>query len=253
MSNKKALFVGCSFTADCGFTLENQRKYHWPHLFCQSTGFDIVNHASGGMPNDEIFFRTTEAVLTNHYDLVIVMWSEADRRWAYCSKNNIDDFTILNSGRTKGYQSNVNYVKEYADMHYLHFNNRYVNIKHWLLNCWALEKTLKNRNIPFVFIKGFSNDIDTISSVEYNNGFKNIQKLKTMLDFDNRPDDYIQRKLSILQKLVDDQDQTRWLNLNGPSFFEMKSDAADDRLHPGPNTNRMLADNLITFYKEFNE
>lgn len=249
MTNKKALFVGCSFTATSGFTIENQSKFHWPYLFCKDIGFDIVNLAIGGMSNNEIFLRTTEAVANDRYDLVVVMWSEVDRRWEYCSDKNIDDFTMLNNSIAKGYQSESDYAKEYAKMHYLHFNNRYIKIKHWLLNSWSLEQTLKSLTIPFVFIKGFSNNINQLHNVTYNNGFRNIQSLKFMFDFDNRPDFYIQNKLSVLQTLILKQDQTKWLNLFGPSFFDMLIDVADDQSHPGPKTNQALADNLINFYK----
>lgn len=252
MSNKKALFVGCSFTATSGFKIENQSKFHWPHLFCNDTGFDIVNLAIGGMSNNEIFLRTTEAIANDRYDLVVVMWSEANRRWEYCSDNNIDDFTVLNNSIANGYQSESDYAKEYAKMHYLYFNNRYIKIKHWLLNSWSLEQTLKSLKIPFVFIKGFGNNIDQLHNVTYDNEFHNIQPLKFMFDFDNRPDFYIQNKLSVLQTLILKQDQTKWLNLFGPSFFEMLIDLADDQLHPGPKTNQALAANLINFYKGLN-
>ena len=248
----RVLFVGCSFTANCGFIPENQSRYHWPHLFCQSTGYQQTNLAIGGMSNNEIFLRTAAELATNSYDLVIVMWSQVGRHWVYDSNQNIDDFTIINNGERTGLNADSDYVKHYTKLHYSHFNNAYVNTKHWLLQCLALEKMLKYNNTPYVFIKGFDNYITELNNTSYTDRFSNINKLKPMLDFDNRPDYYIIQKLNVLKQLVVAQDQARWLNLHDLSFFNMTTDVADDKLHPGPDTNRLLANNLINFFKGIN-
>jgi hypothetical protein len=252
MSQKQALFVGCSFTEDCGFTVENQPKYHWPHLFCQQIGFDLHNHAIGGMSNQEIFLRTVELVTNNSYDLVTVMWSAVGRHWTYCSDYNVDDFTILNSAVPKGLYADTTHVKDYAEMHYKWFDNRYVSTKQWLLYSLALENFLKNLNVPFIFIKGFDNNVNSLLSASYDNGFKQIDSLKSMLDFDNRPDDYILKKLNVLQSLVHKQDTAHWVNLDQKSFWDSTVDVADDLSHPGIETNANLAKSLIKFYKESN-
>lgn len=251
--SRKALFVGCSFTADCGFAPDNQTKYHWPHLFCQQTNYQLVNQAIGGMSNHEIFLRTIEHTSTEHYDLVVVMWSEVSRHWVYCSKNNVDDFTILNSGTPKGFQSSVEYTNEYAKLHYSYFNNRYVCTKNWLLYCLALENFLKNKSIPYIFVKGFNNYINDFRNAEYDKGFKSINNLKTLLDFDNRPDEYILKKITEIQNLIDLQDCNHWLNLFSLAFKDMTIDTADDSLHPGPKSNLNLTTDIIKFYKGLND
>jgi hypothetical protein len=248
MTNKKALFVGCSFTANCGFNEQNQNKYHWPHIFCQQTGHLIVNRAIGGMSNHEIFSRTVEAISNYSYNLVVVMWSEVSRYWTYCSEHNVDDFTILLPSN-KGLMSDRDFVKSYAQMHRAYFNNEYVKTKHWLLYCIALENCLKNQNIDFVFIKGFSNYVNDFNNVTYDSGFTGVDKIKKLLNFDQRPDDYILKKINEIKNLIQAQDDTRWLNLHGLSFKDMTVDLADDNMHPGPKSNLMLADTLINFYK----
>jgi hypothetical protein len=253
MSNKKSLFVGCSFTADSGFTVDNQSKYHWPQLVCQHTGHEIVNRAISGMSNHEIFLRTIEAITADNYDLVVIMWSEVSRLWAYNSDLNVDDFTILNSGIPKGFKCLDKSTKWYAQLHYAHFNNQYVNIKNWLLYCLALEKMLKIQNLPYVFIKGFDNYVNDFAKVTYTNGFNNVENLKDMLDFENRPDNYILKKIKVIQDLIQAQDQSRWLNLYGLSFSSMEIDLADDSAHPGPKTNLQLATDFIKFYKYLND
>jgi hypothetical protein len=74
-----------------------------------------------------------------------------------------------------------------------------------------------------------------------------------MLDFDNRPDNYILTKLNVLKQLVGALDQTHWLNLTTPSFRDMRTDVADDLEHPGRESNRELSDNLVKFFKGLNE
>jgi hypothetical protein len=249
MTDKTALFVGCSFTANCGFSVENLEKYHWPYLFCQENKFNITNHAAGGMSNHEIFLRTIESITNSHYDLVVVMWSEVDRKWAYFSDNNIDDFTILNNCAPTGFRAKTTTASDYAKLHYSYFNNRYINIKHWLQQCLALEKVLKHLRIPFIFAKGFENDIIKLNNVTYDNGFDNINGLEKLFDFENRPDDYILSKLKVLQMLVCAQDSKHWVNLTGPSFDSVKIDVADDGLHPGPETNKAFLNTLNNFYR----
>lgn len=251
MSSKKALFVGCSFTADCGFSPENQPKYHWPHLFCQHTGYNLVNLAIGGMSNQEIFLRTTEAITKNTYDLVVVMWSDISRHWAYCSDNNVDDFTILNSGIASGFQSDLEFTKTYAKMHYTYFDNKYVNTKNWLLYCIALGNLLENKNIQYIFARGFHNYIDRFVNAKYDaDGFTNIDVLKGFLDFDNRPDDYILKKITGIQDLINIQGQSKWVNLFSNSFKDMIIDLSDDHMHPGPKTNAEFSSKLINFYEQ---
>lgn len=253
MSQKQALFIGCSFTDDCGFTVENQSKYHWPHLFCQQTNYNMHNHAIGGMSNHEIFLRTTELVACNSYDLVVVMWSAVGRHWAYCADHNVDDFTMLNSAVPKGLCADTAHVKKYAEMHYKWFDNRYIGTKHWLLYSLVLANFLKNLNVPYIFIKGFDNNISSLLNATYDdNGFNNVDDLKLLLDFDRRPDEYILKKLNVLQSLVYKQDTVHWLNLNKTSFWDSAVDVADDLLHPGIKTNATLASSLIEFYKESN-
>lgn len=250
---KKALFMGCSFTANSGFKPENRPKFHWPQLVCQKLGYELVNRAIGGMSNQEIFFRTIEEVAVNDYDLVVVMWSGANRHWVYCSDDNVDDFTIITGGTTLGFRHDQSFTKIYSKLHYAHFNNHYVNIKNWLLCCLALEKVLKEKGVKYMFVKGFDNHITNFLNVTYDNVFFNINELKTMLDFENRPDFYILEKVTRIQKLIKLQDHSRWVNLSGKSFKDSAVDTADDKQHPGPITNSIMTEQIVNFYKDSNE
>lgn len=253
MYDKQALFVGCSFTDGCGFTVENKFKYLWPYLVGKHIDHSVINKAIGGMSNHEIFTRTLEAVNTQRYDLVVVMWSEVSRMWAYCSRDNIDDYTIMNNGRTEGFNSDKDYVKAYSHLHNSKFNNIFVKIKHWLMYCLALERYLKTQQVQYVFIKGFENHINDFNHVKYHNGFINANNIKLVLDLDNQPDDVILQKINIVKNLISAQDHNHWLNLYDLSFYGMRVDFADDQSHPGPVSNANLAKKFIDFYDSLNK
>lgn len=238
---------GCSFTADSGFKKENLYQ-HWPNIFKQHYDCNLTNLAVGGSSNEEIFYRTLENVSTQQYDLVIIMWSSVNRKWIYHNQNNVDDFTIINNLNLTGFNHSSPEVNKYANLHYRYFANEYIDLKRWLLQINALDRVLKNLNIPHIFIKGFENHLNSISSIKYESGFiGTTDSVKEFLDFKNRPDDYILEKIYALQKLIDIIDQNCWLNFTSEAFADFQTDLADDLSHPGPIANQHLAKNLIDF------
>ena len=204
MTGKKILFDGCSFTANSGFTTENQCKFHWPRLLSQHYQTSFENNAIGGSSNDEIFNRVVLATQANSYSVVFVQWSEIGRHWVYWNSDNIDDFTIINQATPLGFQSNRPEVQQYAKLHYTYFDNYYTNLKKWLLQTLALGGYLRSISQPYVFIKGFENSMSSFDSIEYgaSKGFENMNSfLKNLLDFDHRSDDYIHRKVKDIHVL----------------------------------------------------
>lgn len=242
----RILFSGCSFTASCGFSESNRLKYHWPVLVADRFGCPSTNIAIGGSSNREIFRRTVEAVFLEKFDLVIIMWSSLSRHWIYYADNNVDDFTILNKGNPLGFNSHRSEVKLHAVNHYAYFDNQYMDLREWLSMILSLQETLRSLHIPYVFIKGFDNYIREFHTVEYQAGFSGpIDSISQLLDFQNRPNDYILEKIAIIKELVDKIDDSRWMNLLSPAFHDMKVDRADDLKHPGPKANRALVEKLM--------
>lgn len=246
---KRVLFAGCSFVSDCGFTEKHINKYHWPIILSKHFDFHFLNIGFGGMSNDEIFYRTTEQILQEQFDLVIVMWSSIGRKWIYHSESNVDDFTIINYGKTHGFNCDSFEVNEYAKLHYSYFNNQYMNLKHWLLKISLLEATLKNLNQPFIFIKGFDNYISDIKNIKFT---ELSDVIKDIIDFHNKSDFHIFEKLSVLQKIFYKIDRTNWLDFEGFSFNECKCDVSDDGGHPGIKSNQLLVEKLIDHIKTRN-
>jgi hypothetical protein len=244
MKNSNILAVGCSFTADCGFNQENKIAKHWVSLLGSHYKCIIDNFATGGACNDEIFYKTLDSIYKQNYDMVIVQWSAISRHWIYFNKNNIDDFTIINSGNIKGHVIDEyrQELDQYVKLHYALFNNDYVNLKKWLLQILSLQNILKDT--PHVFIKGFDNHINDFQNVALDgSGFQNMSiKSKSMLDFDNRPDDYLFEKIYSIQSLIAQIDKSKWINFESLSFSSNFgfSDLSDDNIHPGPLANNKL-------------
>ncbi len=244
------LINGCSFAADCGFRLENLH-YHWPQIFKQYYQCHIDNIAIGGSTNEEIFYRTVEYIDKRPYDLVVILWTSLNRKWIYHNQNNIDDFTIINNHKLAGFNYKKSEVSNYTNLYYKYFYNEYIELKHWLLQINALDHMLKNLKIPYVFARGFDNHLDSVTAVNYQDGFVGMSdSVKNFLDFDNRPDYYLLEKIQILQSLISKIDQTNWLNFKKTTFVDSEIDLADDRSHPGPQTNLKFAQDLILHCQE---
>jgi len=247
MLSQKILVAGCSFTANCGFNKENKSRYHWPCLLEHHYNAIQTNVAIDGCSNEEIFLRSIEASVTGRYDLSIIMWSGLGRKWIYFNDKNIDDFTIINNGIVKGNNSLQKEAADYAKLHYSYFDNQYINLKKWLLQCIALANFFKNQNQPYMFALGFSNLIDSFKKITYSSGFVDLDNVcKDTLDFDNRADDYILKKVKVIQNLIFQTSQLNWLAFDGQNFYDSAVDVADDGEHPGILSNQTLYQQLVT-------
>ena len=233
------MVAGCSFSATCGFSEENL-PLHWVRLLSNHYSCQVNNIAIGGASNDEIYYRTIEALNNGQpYDLVIVQWTSIGRQWIYFDDNNVDDFTIINFGNIAGLVPNRDAVNQYARLHYSYFNNQYMNLKKWLLQILSLQTLLKDK--PFVFVKGFDNFLSSFSSIDFlESGFNNIDAVKHLVDFENRPDEYIADKVNTIQSLIEKIDKSKWVNFDALEFSLELDDLADDKAHPGPIGNKKL-------------
>ena len=70
-NNKKKLFVGCELTASSMFDESNRSQHHWPTLITDHYNCESINASIGGMPNEEIFYKTSEMISKEKFDLVI--------------------------------------------------------------------------------------------------------------------------------------------------------------------------------------
>ena len=247
MSNKikKVLFSGCSHTANSGF--DKNFDKHWVRLVANHYNFNYDNIAIGGMSNDEIFYRTVEAITTNKPDLVITLWTNIGRHWVYFDDPNIDDFSMVNPN-IAGFNSDSINLKNYAKLYNTFFVNRYVLLKRWLLQCILLQTLFEKEDINYCFIRAYDNLLSDWRNIDSDNLFCSLSEdLKQILDFHGKPDYYIQQKISEIDILLNKLDNSKWLNLNTPSFNEMSEpgDVADDGRHIGEIGNMRLSKLLI--------
>lgn len=243
MSRKKVLIVGASENV----VDESNQLYHYDTLLRQHYNVDITNVAIGAMSNDEIFYRCVENIEQHSYDCVIVMWAGLDRKWIYFADNNVDDFTIMHPAFIKGFQSTNSNLIQYQKLHWAYFNNRYISLRNWLSQVITLQNTLAIKNMPYVMIHDFDNHLTEMLNCDYSkeNGFTNLStEFKTLLDFDNRPDNYILKKINRLKTLVNKLDRSAWVEFETFRFSESKVDHQTDGWHAGPLTHQIFFNKL---------
>ena len=154
------------------------------------------------MSNREISLRTIENVVlsSNQFDAVIVQWSSLSRWWFYKEQNNIDDFTGINGNKIFGL-STVD-AKVFGKILPTQFNNRYMLLKQWLLDCISLANVLENK-VPYRFCLGFNNLLSEFNTIEYSDGFKNLSDdLVDILNLQNCPDSYVLDKINVIKNLI---------------------------------------------------
>jgi hypothetical protein len=257
-SKPRILFVGCSNTANSGFKEENRPLYHWPWLLSRHYDCYFQNAAIGGASNDEIFYRTIDAVNQTKFDVVIILWTSFSRKWVYFEDNNVDDFTMINEGIVSGYLPNdKKFITDtYAKIDHAYFNNQYVDLKKWFSQLLTLDSFLNANRQPYIFIKQFDNYITDLTNATYNpaDKFSMSDGLKKILDFNNRPDYYILEKLNLLKSLMNSIDQKKWLNFIGDEYMVRlaRVDRSDDQLHAGIETNRKLYQALVDYCEKYN-
>ena len=243
---KKVLITGCSYSENntqSGWKRENLHKtFH--NILEGITDWKITNQAVGGCSNREIIQRTVESCLTEQYDLCIVQWSSLHRLWLYEADSNIDNFTQI-LPQVCGHISAGNAPHTINKLIVAHYMNHYMALKHWLHDQIVLQSFLKERGIPYVFVRGFANFIpeleiianqwpkDKISDLDIPAG------IKLMLNVDDNPDDYLYKKLSSLMLAYLSIDKSNCIGYNQSSMIygfdpaSMQLDYADDGIHPG--------------------
>jgi len=71
----KLLAVGCSYT----FGVECDNHETWPSILAEKLNMDCVNLGQSGVGNEYIYSKTLDAITTEDYDLVVIMWTEFQR------------------------------------------------------------------------------------------------------------------------------------------------------------------------------
>lgn len=254
----KVLITGCSFSAgdtDSGW-LESNLHYHYSQILQNSTNWQLVNRAVGGCSNREIFLRTVENCLLDHYDFCIVQWSGLHRLWLYEAEHNIDNKTqILPTPRGWGDLEAAAALSKILVARYL---NDYMALKQWLLDQISLQAFFEKNHIKYVFIRGFPNYCPDIQKILDQGPFLSIPEIeipidiKKILNFDDLPDDYLYDKISTLIKLYRSIDKSKCIGYNTNKTYygfleKFSNDWADDGCHPGKQSNQLLSQLILDY------
>lgn len=258
---RKVLITGCSFSngSDQSGWLEHNLYNHYSKILEKQTSWNITNRAIGGCSNREISLRTMENCLLESYDFCIIQWSALHRYWLYESENNVDNETqILPRVCGWGNKDSALTLSKIMVSRYL---NDYMALKHWLSDQVMLQTFLQQKNIRYVFVRGFPNYIHSLEKISQQGLFNSIPEIdipndiKTMLNFDDNPDDYLFKKLSALMTIYESIDKSCCIgynsndNIYGIDKEIYQNDHADDGIHPGKMTNAFLVESILEYCK----
>ncbi len=246
---KKILTIGGSDNVIDG----NNQDFHYLTLLQKFGGYDITNISVGGLSSDEVFYRVIAEVEQNEYDLVLILWVPLGRKWAYFSDDNIDDFTIMNNGDVTGFNKDLSAGRKYATLHYAYFNNEYINVHQYLSQLLMLQNYFKAKNTPLIMYRYTWDFIKDLLAVGYSeeSGFTDLSdRLKEILDFNNRPDDYILKKINVLKLFIEKIDRSVWIDFENFEFFTQTIDRQLDGFHAGPITHDIFFKILLSKLKE---
>lgn len=243
--------LGCSHSADSGFK-QNINK-HYVNLLKNQINCKINNISIGGMSNHEIFQRAVEQVQNfNSNDIFLIQWSSLGRQWVYYHENNVDDFTQV-LPRVCGFGDPAP-ANELQKLYLGYFFNQYMQLKHWLGYMVALQEVLKYNNVRYFYVNGFDNFLKSLDVYRHcqlvSLGDVIIDlELRSILDFDNRPDEYILKKLNALLKLYNQLDFDQCVKFGDFHFGQAQLDLADDQSHWGEKCNKLWADEIYSHLK----
>lgn len=256
---QKVLITGCSFSVNntqSGWQESNLCNTYHNMLQTNRSGWHITNRAIGGCSNREIAQRTIDSCLAEHYDFCVVQWSSLHRFWIYESECNIDDETqILPKVCGKLTVGNAPHILEKTLM--AHYLNDYMALKHWLQDQVALQSFLEQRQIRYIFVRGFQNYVPELELLTHQWPKEHISDLqipdpiKIMLQFDHNPNDYLHCKLSGLIRAYLAIDKSHCIGYNQSDMIYgldpiLEQDRADDGSHPGRIVNAALSAAILS-------
>ena len=191
----------------------------------------VTNLSVSGQSNQKILLKTCIELSKSdkQYDLIIVQWTTL--------------FRINFSGGKTIYDSTANFslaglspkLYKYKSFHNTwrkNFIHPRIEILEWLSQIILLETFLKNKGLPFIFIKIKDNFLADLNKKDW---FLSSNEYKSLvLQVDKHPDWEISEIYNEMVRLYESLNTDNWVNLSSPSWYDIKVDFADDLQHPGP-------------------
>ena len=208
----KVAFHGCSFTEGDGFDIHERDLYMYHSIVCTKFQWDSDNYAIRGNSNKRIFHSAANSIGCNTYTKVFVQWSEVSRLWLSPEKGT---WWFANDRSNGPYVTNKIAIDAETNTSVKKtlalLNGDYQNYKDLCDYCQILNELSQLHEVEVVHINGMIDWLDD-------------------LDF-----------------LID---KTRWVNFN-QSMRSLQIDFAPvDNIHPGPKTQKLLAEKIILFLEK---
>ena len=221
-------FGGCSFSMGAGFDQEIDDHRIYPNIVGSELGYQVINEAEGGSSNLKIFIRAAKALIENVADIYVLQWSALHRHWLYPTPD-----SGLYLGGSWENTPNSDFIKRFQQL-----NHDYGNIMQLIDFCRIIYSMSQMLDRQVIFVNGLlpwtqdllCTDLPTSSYVE--------ELLK-----DLAPEDRQEFKSRITNNL----ELLEWQSWANPwnSMWDMKIDDAPLDDHPGPETHKLIARNVV--------
>jgi hypothetical protein len=242
------LFSGCSFTAGSGFSEEKNESGLWVNLlhsqmFSHTTK---LNTSKGGRSNAEIFQDTVKNLLTYQVEYAIVQWTSPARFNIELGFELYDTFqSFMPNSPCRAHNLNdINYSAQYLNS----IRDRFTTLVH---DCYeicnlveyvnTIIKLAQITNTRVFFVNGLGvwdkNFFDRKTNILPSQYTEYTQQI---LNSKNRDDKEVYKLYEKMHNKYDELggiNESLWLNLYC-SMKNHQTDANDDKIHPGIDSNR---------------
>lgn len=254
---KKIAFFGGSIPSGGGFKDSNgtlqpnnyESPYIYPNLIKKS-GYDIVNCALTGSGNLEIFRNACNFIANNTVDIIFVEWNDFYRFRFYPVYDFVLDVNPMGVQLNEQIESCLPLSKkDYTILHksLMLLYSDYKSVIDLLDYARVLEDYCANKKIQLAMVNGSTPwtkqsfiDPDTIDDI----GRTLDSFTKELLDFENKSDQEILQRLGKIYKKYTSLNLSNWVEMF-ESYISTKVDVADDGLHPGPESHKIYATDIL--------
>jgi hypothetical protein len=253
---RSCVFAGCSYVSGHGFVDGKSDPNIWPNIIHRESAlseFELVNVSESASSNARIFAECARAMTTLDCAVVFVSWTSMPRyemdlglelystRQSFIPNSPVGTHKLNSGVVPESYLENI--------------KNRWVSLPHLHREIWWLVHYLNTLNAlanltqtQIFFVNGlcpWDDEYFTVKSYEFPNDLSNFTK--NLIGIDNRSDEEINKLYKLIheeyQSLGGIQDKL-WLNLYD-SIRDNLKDFAIDGIHPGPKTNRKIANKFL--------
>ena len=250
------LFSGCSITAGTGFTEEKNEPGLWVNLlhsqmFSHTTKLNV---GQSGRSNAGIFQDTVKNLLTHQVEYAIVQWTSTARFNIELGFELYDTFQsfIPNAPCRDHNLNSINYSAEYLNS----IRDRFTTLVHdYYEICNLVEyvntiiKLAQITNTRVFFVNGsgiwdknFFDKKTNVLPAQY------TEYTQQLLNSKNRDDKEVYKLYEKMHNKYNELggiNESWWLNLYD-SMSNQQSDTNNDKMHPGPDSNRRYCELFST-------